>query len=375
MKWQRNGQGEKGFTLIELMVGLLIAGILMATVTSVLLISQKVYTRGGDISYKVGTVTNTETNLQNYLSVATGVILASAPKTDDEESYSIGFKADGTGEEVIMSSVIDSSGNKKYSKTVIPIPHLSEIDVQATGVNTITLNYQLVPKDTTMSTLSGGMVMNNINIRNNNRPSQEKLLNGTKLYDSDDQMHYLVLTFEETTGGTVVPGTGINDMLERQGIEVGSWDKLIDFASKPIKQNDPHSYTFSSDENGSVYSDSTGTYVTANSKYVGTDYVDKYKTAEEYCSSFSGGDIGFLKISETTRVITAADYETDPTKNQVWKDGLYPQLGDLYLYPNELNINELYIFAQQQYSDVDRVKDPRTGHGWLKLIDAKPEFR
>lgn len=197
MKKHAKNQSDSGFTLVELLVVLLISGILMATVASVFLMSQKIYTRGENISYKEGTVTNTETNLQNLLAVATGVSLARVPKTDDEESYSIGFSEDGTCQEYSTISVVDGSGNIQYSKSVTAIPHLSEIEVKATNNNITTLNYKLIPKDDTMSTLGGGIVMNNINAANANQPSQAKLIGGTKLKESRDENHYLVLTFKE----------------------------------------------------------------------------------------------------------------------------------------------------------------------------------
>lgn len=374
MKCQRNGLRNKGFTLIELLVGLLITGILMATVTSVLLIAQKVYTRGGDISYKEGTVTNTETNLQNLLAVATEVHLLGAPKTDDEESYSIGFNTDGVCQEFSTIETVDGSGNKQYSKTVTGVPHLSEIEVKATNNKMTILNYKLIPKDNTMSTLSGGTVMNNINIIKDNQPdpevaSQANLLNekGAKLKESGNDQHYLVLTFKPINSGVVVPGVGINDILEGKGVFVGNWDKLIAYAKTLPEQG--YQFSKNGEEDGSVYTDSTGTYVTANKMYVGRDYVVKYTTAKDYYNWFKPDSVGFIKISETTRVITADDYDIDPATWQNWKAGKAPRRGDLYLYKG------VYYIWQANSSYDDCTQDPAKDVNWLKLISAPLQFR
>ncbi|KNZ43115.1 type II secretion system protein [Acetobacterium bakii] len=188
---------DKGFTLIELLVALLITGILLATISSVFLMSQKTYVHSEAISNKEGSITNVETNLQKVLAVATGVAISSTPQTALKESYSIGFKADGTCEEVIMTLIVDSAGNpvldasggKQYSRIDHAIPQISNITVQVTGSNeAVTLNYGLIPIDATMTTLSGGVVMNNIRQSNNNFPAFiQGALNGPV-------KQYLVLT-------------------------------------------------------------------------------------------------------------------------------------------------------------------------------------
>lgn len=355
---------NKGFTLIELVVALLISGILMATVSSVFLISQKVYTRGADIDYKEGTVTNTETNLQNLLAVATGVYLASTPKIDDEESYSIGFNADGICQEYNTSLVVDGSGNINYSKTVTAIPHLSEIEIEAINKNLTTLNYKLMPKDDTMSTLVGGTVMNNINAINKNQPSQAKLVGGTKLKISGDELHYLILTFKDINGGTVVPVKTINDMLKDKGIVAGDWNKMIAYANRP----DIWGYKFY--DEGSVYTDYTGTYVTAKTQYIGDDYAGTNPTAEDYYNKMGGSkNEVFFKISETTRVITEADYDTDPNTWENWKTGKVPVLGDLYLY------NGVYYVWQSGSSYYACPQDPSKDKNWLRLVSAPEMFQ
>lgn len=360
-------RSNSGFTLVELMVALLISGILMATVSSVFLMSQKVYTRGENINYKEGTVTNTETNLQNLLAVATGVSLASAPKTDDEESYSIGFNANDDCQEYSTTSTVDGSGNKQYAKTVTAIPHLSEVEVEAMNNNITTLNYKLIPQDNTMSTLGGGTVMNNITATNKNQPTQATLVSGTKLKDSGDDLHYLVLTFKPINGGTVVSG-GINDILKAKGVIAGSWDKMIIHA----KAQPDCGYRF--DDIGSVYTDRTGTYVTAKAMYIGRDFVSGTPTAKDYLEKlnllYGDNNTYFFKISETTRIITEADYETDATKwGCIWKADQYPKLGDLYLY------NGTYYIWENKFSDVYSIKNATLGNGWLKLVSAPVQFQ
>ena len=84
MNKQNRRNGKQGFTLIELLAALLITGILLATVTTVFLMSQKIYTRGGDISYKQKSITNIETDLQNVLATATGFKVDSSQPTSSE---------------------------------------------------------------------------------------------------------------------------------------------------------------------------------------------------------------------------------------------------------------------------------------------------
>lgn len=192
-------RSKEGFTLIELLVALLITGILLATISSVFLMSQKIYVRSEAISNKEGSITNVETNLQKVLAVATGVAISNTPQTAAKESYSIGFKADGTCEEVIMTLIVDSAGNpvldagggKQYSQIDHAIPQISNITVRVTGSSeTVTLNYGLIPIDTTMTTLSGGVVMNNIRQSNHNVPAfSQGALNGSP-------KKYLVLTLD-----------------------------------------------------------------------------------------------------------------------------------------------------------------------------------
>lgn len=161
-----NNRFNKGFTLVELIVALLISGILMATIISVLLMSQKIYTKGENISYKQKSITNIETDLQNALSIAseTGVKISTIP----EGNYSIGFK-DGICVEVIGGETYETDQIDKIVFTVI---------------NGNTMSYEITPKDQTMSTLTGGIVMNNIK---------------TKPFNSetfDGETKYLVINYE-----------------------------------------------------------------------------------------------------------------------------------------------------------------------------------
>lgn len=358
---------NQGFTLVELLVALLITGVLLGTASTTFLMSQKIYTRGANISDKKGTITNVETNLQNYLSIATAVTLASAPKTDDQKSYSIGFKNDGTCEEVIMIENLDASGNpvlvggKHCTESRSTISQISEIQVGAVGTNVATLNYDLIPFDS-MSTLSGGIVMNNIKLSNANMPSTE-LEAGTNLNASTNGVHYLVLTFEGFASGGTTPG--IDDKLKDAGVIPGNWDNMIAYA----KIAEPWGYRF--DDEGSVYTDKTGTFVTSKAQYITRDFAKGDPTALNYYDSLGGeGNDYFLKITETTRVITADDYETDTTKwGCIWKADRYPKLGDLYLY------NGAYYIWENKGSSVYSVKNPTSGNGWLKLVSAPAKFQ
>jgi prepilin-type N-terminal cleavage/methylation domain-containing protein len=145
MNKQSRRNSQHGFTLIELLVALLITGILMATVTTVFLMSQKVYTRGTDISYKQKSITNIETDLQNVLATATGFTTAiSQPTTSDV--YGIGFNDQGECVEVINGVAYQTD-------------QITAISFNVSNGNT--MNYAIVPKYE-MSVLKGGIVMNNI---------------------------------------------------------------------------------------------------------------------------------------------------------------------------------------------------------------------
>lgn len=161
MKHLRNNLDKRGFTLVELMVALLIFVILMVTVISVFLMSQKLYTRGENISYKHKSITNIETDLQNALATATTVEI----KSTSDGVYSLGFNSNGDCVEVI---------NGVEYKT----DQITEIVLSSSGN---TLNYEMVPQNS-MSTLSGGIVMNNI---------KNKSINSTL---NPDNPSFLVIT-------------------------------------------------------------------------------------------------------------------------------------------------------------------------------------
>ena len=169
MKMVNKPKPDKGFTLVELLVALLISGILMATISSIFLMSQKIYTRGADISYKQKTITNVETELQNALSTAISVQILSQPQ--ESADFNLGFK-NGVCVEVIA--------NQEYA-----IEQISEIDLMVTNGNSMA--YKLIPKkNTSMSTLSGSIIINNINC-----PINEIL--------SGDSEKYLVITCADGT--------------------------------------------------------------------------------------------------------------------------------------------------------------------------------
>lgn len=166
MNKQSRPNGKQGFTLIELLVALLITGILMATVTTVFLMSQKIYTRGSDISYKQKSITNIETDLQNALATATSLAVTSSQPTSGAV-YGIGFNNQGECVEVING-------------VPYQIDQITEISFNVRSGNT--MNYEIVPKNE-MSVLKGGIVMNNIKGATLNTQ-----LNG------NDKKGYLVIT-------------------------------------------------------------------------------------------------------------------------------------------------------------------------------------
>ncbi|KAF5089445.1 hypothetical protein DSECCO2_26870 [anaerobic digester metagenome] len=200
-----------GFTLVEVIVSMLVMGILFLSVASVFFIGNNVFKRAENVSVKQGTITNTEVNIQKALPIATGVYLSNQPNTELKESYSIGFKLDGSCEEVIVSLVVDQSGaavlsgdKKQYVKTVNTIDQISEIGLLASrkGSPAISdvyiMNYDLIPKDTTMSTVQSGVAMNNIKSSRNNISSDLIKASG-KIYLNDNggtDKKYLVLLFD-----------------------------------------------------------------------------------------------------------------------------------------------------------------------------------
>lgn len=158
---------KSGFTLTELMVSLLIVGMLLAAMTSVFLLSQKVYTRGSDISYKQKSITNVETELQNSLAKAIEISVSQTSGGD----YSIGFN--GTGDCNI--------GPGGYVSDQV-----KDIQLEVVGD---TMSYKLIPKNNTMSTLSGGIVLNNFD-----HPDfdHDEFVNGSL---NENLPKYLVVTF------------------------------------------------------------------------------------------------------------------------------------------------------------------------------------
>lgn len=166
MKDLRKNLDKNGFSLVELIVTLVIVVILTTTVISVFLMSQKIYTRGGDISYKQKSITNIETDLQNVLATATNLAVTSRQPTSGEV-YGIGFNNQGECVEVI---------NGVAYKT----DQITAISFNVSNGNT--MNYEIVPKHE-MSVLKGGIVMNNMKSTTLNTQ-----LNG------DDKKGFLVIT-------------------------------------------------------------------------------------------------------------------------------------------------------------------------------------
>lgn len=167
---RRNEKLKKcdGFTLIELMVALLIMSILLGAAASVFFIAMKMYTRGTNINYKEGSITNIETELQNGLAKAkaTGVKIDTVPGGD----YSIGFN--DTGDCVVV-----------MNGTEYKTDQISSIKLSVTNVNTLV--YEIIPKDDSMAKLTGGIVMNNVKVS----PFTSETLSGAT-------ERYLVIDYE-----------------------------------------------------------------------------------------------------------------------------------------------------------------------------------
>ncbi|WP_026393406.1 PilW family protein [Acetobacterium malicum] len=167
MKNQFKSRGENGFTLVELLVSLLISGILIFTVMSVFLMSQKLYIQGEGISYKQKSITNVETELQNSLAKAIEISVSQTSGGD----YSIGFNETG-------GCNVDPGG---YVSDQVK-------DIQLVIVGD-TMSYKLIPKNSSMSILSGGIVLNNFN---NPGFKHDKFVNGNL---NQELPRYLVVTF------------------------------------------------------------------------------------------------------------------------------------------------------------------------------------
>lgn len=177
---------NKGFSLIELIVALLITSILFISAGSVYLIAVKTYTRAGDISFKEGSVTNIETELQNYLSVASKVELLTQPKKDSSV-LNIGFDPDGNCVEHRYK------GSDQFE--IYQLDQIANISLKVTQVNTgdpMTLEYELVPNKS-MSTLKAGIVMNNSNMSSFALSSQ-LVVNGGAVSLKENKPLYLVVT-------------------------------------------------------------------------------------------------------------------------------------------------------------------------------------
>lgn len=167
MKMQFSKHCNNGFTLVELLVSLLISGVLIFTVITVFLMSQKLYIQGEGISYKQKSITNVETELQNSLAKAIEIRVAQTSGGD----YSIGFN--GTGDCNI--------GPGDYVSDQV-----KDIQLEIVGD---TMSYKLIPKNSTMSTLSGGIVLNNFD---NPDFEHDEFVNGSL---NENLPKYLVVTF------------------------------------------------------------------------------------------------------------------------------------------------------------------------------------
>lgn len=167
---------QKGFTMMELLVALLITGMLMAMIISVFLMAQKVYTRGGDISYKQKSITNVETDLQNALARSMSVVVSENPNGD----YNLGF--DGSGQ---CLEKIGASGESYV------VDQITEITLWTEQKK---LYYELVPKNA-MSTLSGGIVMNNRDNAHFVLDSRLNTSSASKVSMQSIKPNYLVITY------------------------------------------------------------------------------------------------------------------------------------------------------------------------------------
>lgn len=180
---------EMGFTLVELLVALLISGILMATVISVFLMAQKIYTRGGDISYKQKSITNIETDLQNNLSTSVEVkLLNSITSTDviaKNADYIIGIDDKGQCVEKIYNASINDFDT-------YPVDQIRDIVLNVTQTTTNekkAMNYELIPQNL-MSNLSGGIIFNN---SKNLQLDSRFIVNGNKINLEINKPLFLVL--------------------------------------------------------------------------------------------------------------------------------------------------------------------------------------
>lgn len=177
---------NKGFSLVELVVALLITSILFVTVGSIYFIAVKTYTRSGDISFKEGSTTNIETELQNYFSIASKVELLTEPKKDSSV-FSIGFDPDGNCAEYRYK------GSEQFD--IYELDQISDISLKVTQVNAgdpMMLEYELIPKKS-MSTLKAGIVMNNSNM-SSFVLSTQLVVNGELVSLKENKPLYLVVT-------------------------------------------------------------------------------------------------------------------------------------------------------------------------------------
>jgi len=184
---------NKGFTLVELVVSLLIVTMLMSTVGMVFLMSQKLYTRGENISYKQKSITNVETDLQNSLSKAIWVEISNNPVAGAD--YNLGFNDEGQCVEIFKGST------EKYI-----IDQISEVTLKVVQTNPgaldtqtrqKTLNYELIPKKS-MSTLSGGIIMNNSE-NGSFFLATELYVNQPKIELQSEKPRYLVIYYAKET--------------------------------------------------------------------------------------------------------------------------------------------------------------------------------
>lgn len=361
-------KNEKGMTLVELVVTLLLMSIALGSIGAIIPMVQKHYARAEGISYKQGTVTDVETRLQNALGRGTFLFIRDTPNGD----YNLGFNEKGQCVEV-TKDVTGEDGVKAETVTEVEVglDQISEIKLRVFGAKegekipeTYTMGYELIPKDTTMSDLVGGTVMNNIVVGGTYK---EAVFMDDVTLNSASPKKYLVIDFDKKRDP--VPRTLYERMLK-------TYHDFFDIYNKKPK---PDEQEFAAA--GFVKADGKPGFFSSNDVFSNRLF-DKWYADEEG-----------LPVFDPSKYVYASDNETVPKYMTGFNDTRYvtPYIIESIIWDPEYDKNpQIFLFAGRAqtckfgdknwptsfifFTDTDKETGEVFGHWYYNKVDKEVSY-